>query len=69
MKNRYGTDGMTYGATINTSNGNIEIEENEIDEDQLGTDNQQGLNRSTTGTNFNKDEMQYLNKKFFELSK
>lgn len=69
MKNRYGTDGMTYGAKINTSNGYIEVDESEIDEDQLGTDNQQGLNKSSTATNFNKDEMQYLNKKFFELSK
>jgi hypothetical protein len=69
MKNRYGTDGMTYGAKINTSNGYIDVDESEIDEDQLGTDNQQGPNKSTTGTNFNKDEMQYLNKKFFELSK
>jgi len=38
MKNRYGTDGMTYAAKINTSNGNIDIESEEIDEDSIVTD-------------------------------
>jgi hypothetical protein len=69
MKNRYGRDGMSHKAQINTSTGQIIIEKKEIDEDEITTDNQQGSNKSTTGTNFNKDEKQYLNKKFYELSK
>jgi len=69
MKNRYGRDGMSHKAEINTSTGHIFIEKKEIDEDEIGTDNQQGPNKPTTGTNFNKDEKQYLNKKFYELSK
>ena len=69
MKNRYGTDGMTYAAKINTSTGHINIDEKEIDEDMIGTDNQQGSTKPTTGTNFSSDEKQYLQEKFFELSK
>ena len=69
MKNRYGTDGMTYAAKINTSTGHINIDEKEIDEDMLGTDNQQGLTKPTAGTNFSSDERQYLQEKFFELSR
>lgn len=30
VKNRYGPDGMTYGSTIDTSTGNINIEEHEL---------------------------------------
>jgi replicative DNA helicase len=69
MKNRYGTDGMTFPAKINTSNGQIEISEKELDEDEISTDNQAGSGKQKTGTSFNNDEMQYLNKKFYELSK
>jgi len=69
MKNRYGTDGMTYKATINTSNGQIFVEDKEMDEDEISTENQSGSGKPKTGTSFNNDEMQYLNKKFFELSK
>ena len=69
MKNRYGTDGMTYAAKINTSTGHINIDEKEIDEDMIGTDNQQGSTKPTAGTNFSSDERQYLQEKFFELSK
>ena len=69
MKNRYGTDGMTYKATINTSNGQIFVEDKEMDEDEISTDNQLGSGKQKTGTSFNNDELQYLNKKFFELSK
>jgi hypothetical protein len=69
MKNRYGTDGMTYAAKINTSNGHIEIDEKEIDEDMIGLDNQQGSSKPTTGTDFNNQERKYLSEKFFELSK
>jgi replicative DNA helicase len=69
MKNRYGTDGMTYKATINTSNGQIFVEDKEMDEDEISADNQSSSGKQKTGTSFNNDELQYLNKKFFELSK
>lgn len=69
MKNRYGTDGMTYAAKINTSNGHILIDKEEIDEDMIGLDNQQGPTKPTTGTDFNNQERKYLSEKFFELSK
>lgn len=69
MKNRYGTDGMTYAAKINTSNGHILIDKEEIDEDMIGLDNQQGPAKPTTGTDFNNQERKYLSEKFFELSK
>jgi len=69
MKNRYGTDGMTYPAKINTSTGHIHIEEKEIDEDMIGTDNQQTPTKSTSATTFSKDEKEYLNEIFYVLSK
>ena len=69
MKNRYGTDGMTYEAKINTSNGKIEISDKEMDEDDMPSDNQANSGKPTTGTTFDSGELQYLSKKFFELSK
>jgi replicative DNA helicase len=58
MKNRYGGDGMTYFATVDTSTGHIEIKE-EYDED------------TQTTTKVSEDELdrQMLAKKFFELTK
>jgi len=69
MKNRYGTDGMTYAAKINTSNGHIIIDKEEIDEEMLGADNQSTQTKKATGTDFNNQERKYLSEKFFELSK
>jgi hypothetical protein len=42
---------------------NTNIERKEIDEDEITTDNQQGSNKSTSGTNFSNDERQYLQEK------
>lgn len=69
MKNRYGIDGMTYRATINTSNGQIAVEDKEMSEEDIEAENQAGLSKQKAGTTFNTEEKQYLNKKFFELSK
>lgn len=68
MKNRYGGDGMTYPVKINTENGNIEILENEIDENQLSVEGApiQGKNPAT---GFSSEERNYLQQKFFELGK
>lgn len=65
MKNRFGQDGMTYGAKINTSNGHIQIENSELGEEELSnsSDQMKPVNKS----NFSTDEKQYLKAKFFEL--
>jgi len=68
MKNRYGTDGMTYAAKINTSNGNIDIESEEIDEDSIVTEGGPSNTRPQVGA-FSSDERNYLQQKFFELAK
>jgi hypothetical protein len=65
MKNRYGMDGMSYGAVINTSVGKITIDNTEFDESNIeqGSENNMGGKIS----NFNRDEREILSKKFFEL--
>jgi replicative DNA helicase len=69
MKNRYGMDGMTYAAKISTNNGNIEINPDSLDDDELTFDS----GTPATGSNkpFNsgldRDEKAYLANKFFEL--
>jgi replicative DNA helicase len=68
MKNRYGSDGMTYAAKINTKNGNIEISASEMGEDEFVVEGQSGQPK-TPGTSFTADERNYLQQKFFELSK
>ena len=64
MKNRYGMDGMSFGATIDTSVGRIKIDNDELDESTLPP--------PTTGTSntfgaFNQNERDLLSKKFYEL--
>ena len=67
MKNRYGSDGMTYGATINTKNGNIEISANEMREDEFTTaDSSAPAKKDKEWTS---DEKNYLQNKFYELAK
>ena len=69
MKNRYGMDGMTYSAKINTNNGNIEISPDSLDDDELTFE----TSTPTSGSNkpfssgLDKDEKAYLAGKFFEL--
>jgi len=69
MKNRYGSDGMTYSAIINTKNGNIEISANEMGEDEFTTESTPGQPKSAPGTGFTTSEKNYLQQKFFELAK
>jgi hypothetical protein len=63
MKNRYGGDGMTYSANVNTSNGHIEVlgEFNQDDEPPQPTNNK------NTFTNFDSFDKNQLKQKFFEL--
>lgn len=65
MKNRYGMDGMSYEAIIDTNIGKIIIDSNELDESNIV----QGSENMTGGkiNNFNRDERDLLSKKFFEL--
>ena len=71
MKNRYGADGMTYSARVNTNCGRIEINKDEINEEELTYDTapvgQAKLTPIRMNT-FSEDERNYLSKKFFELS-
>lgn len=64
MKNRYGMDGMSFGATIDTSVGRIKIDNDELDESTLPPP-ASGSN-SNFGA-FNQDERDMLSKKFYEL--
>ena len=71
MKNRYGMDGMTYAARINTNNGNIEISRDTMSDDELTFDNGTPVSGSakTNGSGgLDRDEKAYLASKFFELS-
>lgn len=70
MKNRYGRDGMTYNAQINTDNGSIKIDDSELSEDAI-----QSMQNATNSTfrvadksSLTFEERSILSKKFFELS-
>jgi replicative DNA helicase len=66
MKNRFGADGMTYGSQINTHNGSIKIDKDEIAEDQLNFDSGSQQN-GFANSGFNNNERSYLKNKFYEL--
>ncbi len=66
MKNRFGADGMTYGSQINTHNGSIKIDKDEIAEDQLTFDSGSQPN-GFANSGFNNNERSYLKNKFYEL--
>lgn len=63
MKNRYGMDGVTYAAVIDTSTGHIQIDGNELDEETLERERPVKLNE-----NFDSIDRDTLKKKFFELN-
>ena len=67
MKNRYGADGMTYAAKVNTNCGRIEINKDEISEDDLTFDTGKPNGNFNNGS-FSADEKNYLSKKFFEMN-
>jgi replicative DNA helicase len=64
MKNRYGADGLTFGSKIDTSNGKIDIYETPLDDDD--DDDSKPVNSYSS---VNNDDRDYLQQKFFELSK
>jgi hypothetical protein len=65
MKNRYGADGMTFRAKINTSNGYIEVDSDPVDDDELDSNN--GSKPVNDFSNVDIEERQLLQKKFFKL--
>ena len=67
MKNRYGGDGMTYPVKINTENGNIEITDREMGEDEFTQEGAPVPGRPVTG--FSAEERNFLQQRFFELGK
>lgn len=63
MKNRFGEDGMTFGAKINTSNGHIEIESTAMDEDGLVNESELP-SRGMNNPNFSLEQRNDLFRKF-----
>jgi replicative DNA helicase len=63
MKNRYGMDGVTYAAVIDTSTGHIHIDEKEMTEEEMEKERPVKLNE-----NFDTFDRDILKKKFFELN-
>jgi replicative DNA helicase len=66
MKNRYGMDGMTFNAKVDTSTGHIEIL-NELTEEE--EEIEMKSTKKISGTDFDNLDREYLAKQFFELSK
>ena len=66
MKNRYGMDGMTFNAKVDTSTGHIEIL-NELNEDEEEV--QLNANKKVAGTDFDNLDKEYLSQQFFALNK
>lgn len=64
MKNRYGMDGMTFAAKLDTSTGHIDIDLHEFDEDSMDTSDAGRPDRA----GFDNYDKKLLAKKFFELS-
>jgi hypothetical protein len=67
IKNRYGVDGLTYKCEFNASTGQTSIL-GEYDEDDEESNNPQSP-KQQNNSDFNKDDRDYLQKKFFELNK
>jgi replicative DNA helicase len=65
MKNRYGMDGLTFGAKIDTSTGRMEIFDNYDDDPDQYTPSKP-VNNFSDVTSLDRDVLQ---QKFFELSK
>lgn len=69
IKNRFGSDGMTFSAMINTNNGNIQISDQELDESEINVESSP-VNAFKQKLNLGGDERKYLAgqaNKFFEL--
>ena len=65
MKNRYGGDGMTFAAKIDTTTGHIHIDSRELDEDDM---DMMAQDSKPDRAGFDNYDKKLLAKKFFELS-
>jgi replicative DNA helicase len=63
IKNRYGPDGLTYGSTINTSNGAIEIDDQPLDDEEIESSKEKNKNNG----NLNSEDKQILRNKFLNF--
>jgi len=63
MKNRYGGDGMTYGAKIDTSTGHMDISDN-YDDEEPNFNPAKPVNKFSDVTNLERTQLQ---KAFFEI--
>jgi hypothetical protein len=69
MKNRYGMDGMTFNAKIDTSTGHIDINTAEMHYEDSEPEQGFKLAGLSPNTNFDFMDKQLLSQKFFELGK
>jgi len=70
MKNRFGADGLTFNAQINTSNGKITVDDNPVtidDEDEEESNNNYPKKKKTFNTNFVEEDMKILSENFFKI--
>jgi hypothetical protein len=65
MKNRYGPDGLSYSAKINTECGKFELFEYSEDDEDVKSSNPTKPN--TWNNAIDVDDREVLRKKFFEL--
>ena len=68
MKNRYGADGMTYNAKVDTSTGHIEILGALDEDDDEEMSNNVKSKKSKFDTGLDNLDREYLQKQFFELN-
>lgn len=66
IKNRFGSDGMTFSAMINTGNGHIDISDTELDESEIQTD-QNPVMALQNKLQLGGEQKKHLVNKFFEL--
>jgi hypothetical protein len=66
IKNRFGADGMTFSAVINTSNGHIDISNTEIDDSELHVE-ENPMKTMQNRIQLAGEEKKYLANKFYEL--
>ena len=63
MKNRYGMDGMTFSAKIDTSTGHFEVTDHHFDGDETPPSN-----KFASNANFNSLDRELLAQQFFQLN-
>jgi replicative DNA helicase len=67
IKNRYGPDGLTFNSKMNTKNGQIEIFDQPLDDEEFET---QGSNKKTNNfSNVGEEDKMVLRSKFLEYEK